>query len=88
MGSLPASIPPELMFRVLSSALIGVAVMQLSDRLAPGEDADALARDVLDVTLAGLRTAPPIHSSLAGCSLDSPAVSIPDSHVSSQEHPQ
>ena len=52
-------IPPDVMFRMLSSAVIGVAVLRLSDRLAPGEDADALARDVLDVTLAGLQAAPP-----------------------------
>jgi AcrR family transcriptional regulator len=58
-GDLPSTLPPEAMFRIVSSALIGVAVMRLSDRLAPGEDADALARSVLDVTLAGLRAAPP-----------------------------
>src|SRR6476659_8262280 len=52
-GALPSTIPPDVMFRMLSTALIGVAVLRLSDRLAPGEDADVLARDVLDVTLAG-----------------------------------
>jgi AcrR family transcriptional regulator len=42
-------------FRVLSTALYGAAVFRLSNRLAPGEDADALARDVLESTLAGLQ---------------------------------
>ena len=36
--------------------LLGVAVMHLSDRFAPAEDADRLAEDVLTVALAGLRT--------------------------------
>jgi hypothetical protein len=32
----------------------------MSDRLAPGESADRLANDVLDVTIAGLRAGSPI----------------------------
>ncbi|HUR34221.1 MAG TPA: TetR/AcrR family transcriptional regulator [Vicinamibacterales bacterium] len=66
-GVLPSSVPPEVMMRIVSSALIGVAVMRLSDRLAPGEDADELARDVLDVTLAGLSAAPRIRSVAGDC---------------------
>jgi AcrR family transcriptional regulator len=42
-------------FRILSTAMYGAAVIRLSHRLAPGEDADALAHDVLETTLAGLR---------------------------------
>jgi hypothetical protein len=36
--------------------LLGVAVLTLSDRLTPGENPDQLASDVLDTTLAGLRS--------------------------------
>jgi hypothetical protein len=36
--------------------MVGAAVTHLFNRLAPGEDADALARDTLEATLAGLRT--------------------------------
>jgi AcrR family transcriptional regulator len=43
-------------FRILSTAMYGVAVFRLSHRLAPGEDADALAEDLLDATLAGLQS--------------------------------
>jgi AcrR family transcriptional regulator len=43
-------------FRVLSTAMYGAAVFRLSHRLAPGEDADALAEDLLDATLAGLKS--------------------------------
>jgi hypothetical protein len=36
--------------------MLGVAVLRLSDRLGPGEDPDLLAADVLNLTLAGLRS--------------------------------
>ena len=81
-GDLPASVAPDVMFKIVSSALIGVAVMRLSDRLPPGEDAEALARDVLDVTLAGLKAAPPARTSSAECVLDDPTHSLLDAHVS------
>jgi AcrR family transcriptional regulator len=80
-GAFPSSITPEAMLRIVCSALIGVAVLRVSDRLAPGEDADALARDVLDVTLAGLHAARPRPSS-ADCMVDTPTPSFNDAHVS------
>jgi AcrR family transcriptional regulator len=43
-------------FRIVSTAMYGVAVFRLSHRLAPGENADALAEDLLDATLAGLQS--------------------------------
>lgn len=55
-GALPKSVDPHSALRVLSAALLGVAVMRLSDRLAPGEQAQDLARDVLDITIAGLQS--------------------------------
>jgi hypothetical protein len=70
------------MLRIVSSALIGVAVLRVSDRLAPGEDADALARDVLDVTLAGLHAVPRPRPSSADCVVDRPTPSFNDAHVS------
>jgi hypothetical protein len=36
--------------------MVGAAVTHLCNRLAPGEDAEALARDTLEATLTGLRT--------------------------------
>jgi AcrR family transcriptional regulator len=42
-------------FRVLTTAVYGASVFRLSNRLAPGENADALARDVLETALAGLQ---------------------------------
>jgi len=55
-GDLPASTQPSVAFRVLTAGLIGIATLRLSERLAPGENADDLARDVLSVAIAGLRT--------------------------------
>ena len=36
--------------------MVGAAVTHLCNRLAPGEDAEALARDTLEAALTGLRT--------------------------------
>ena len=55
-GELPPGTNPDAVFRILSAAVIGAAVLQLCGRLAPGEDPDALARDTLEATLAGLRS--------------------------------
>jgi AcrR family transcriptional regulator len=43
-------------FRILWTAMYGAAVFRLSHRLTPGENADALAEDLLDATLAGLQS--------------------------------
>jgi AcrR family transcriptional regulator len=63
---LPPTVVPFVAVRLLMMGLLGVAVMRLSDRLAPSEDADALAEDVLNVTLAGLKAGTPLASSGAG----------------------
>jgi AcrR family transcriptional regulator len=55
-GIFPGKGSPASVFRVLSAGMYGAAVFRLSHRLAPGEDADALAEDLLDATLAGLRS--------------------------------
>jgi AcrR family transcriptional regulator len=55
-GELPVSLDPHVAMRTLTVGVLGVAVLRLSERLAPGENADLLAADVLNVTLAGLRT--------------------------------
>ncbi len=55
-GIFPAATSPHVAFRLLSTSLVGVAVMRLSDRMAPGENADDLAKDVIDVLIAGVRS--------------------------------
>jgi AcrR family transcriptional regulator len=58
-GDFPQGTDPDAVFRILMAAIHGVAVMRLCERLAPGEDADALARDTLEAALTGLRAGIP-----------------------------
>ncbi len=55
-GDFPPGTQGDAVFRILMAAVHGVAVMRLCERLASGEDADALARDTLEAALTGLRT--------------------------------
>jgi AcrR family transcriptional regulator len=55
-GQLPKDVDPHVVFRILSTAVVGAAVTHLCNRFAPGEDAEALARDTLEAALTGLRT--------------------------------
>jgi AcrR family transcriptional regulator len=58
-GELPSTLNPEAAMHVIWGALIGPAVVGLCERLAPGEDRDLLARDVLEAVIAGLRSGCP-----------------------------
>jgi AcrR family transcriptional regulator len=69
-GSLPSSVDPSVACRLLTMAVIGVAVMRLSDRLAPAENADDLASDVLNVTIAGLQAGVRLQSTVIECAAD------------------
>ncbi len=69
-GSLPSSVDPSVACRLLTMAVIGVAVMRLSDRLAPAENADDLASDVLNVTIAGLQAGVRLQSTGIECAAD------------------
>jgi len=60
-GVFPGGDAPGAIFRILWTAAYGVAVFRLSHRLAPGEDADALAHDLLDATLRGLQQGMDLH---------------------------
>jgi AcrR family transcriptional regulator len=61
-GIFPAGTSPHAIFRLLLTAVHGAATMTLCDRLAKGEDGDALARDVLEAALQGLRAGVPASS--------------------------
>jgi AcrR family transcriptional regulator len=73
-GDLPQSVKPLVAVRVVMAGLLGIAAMRLSERLAPGENADDLAADALDVALAGLRSGVALRSraDAAACPLDEP----------------
>src|SRR5215467_16407097 len=61
-GALPSHLNASVVFRVLTMGLLGAAMMRLSDRLGPGENADTLARDVLTVTFRGLQSGAELES--------------------------
>ena len=70
-GVLPRSIDPAVAMRVLTIGVVGVAVLRLSERLAPGENADQLAADMLNLTVAGLQNGVVLQSTSAvGCPLE------------------
>ena len=55
-GQFSRQLDPAAALHVLWVGMLGAATIGLAQRLAPGEDADALARDVLDSILAGFTT--------------------------------
>jgi AcrR family transcriptional regulator len=81
-GVFRSDLPPAVAFRLLTTGILGVAVMRLSDRLGPGENADDLARDVLDITIAGLQSGVPLRSHAVPCLVDSPSEAASDENVS------
>ena len=66
----PASVNPAVGVRVLTMGILGVSVMRLSDRLGPTENADDLATDVLNLTIAGLQAGVALCSQIEWCPLD------------------
>ncbi len=59
-GLFPAGTNPDVVFHIVATAIHGAAVVRLSDRFVPRQTADALARDVLEAAIAGLRQGVPI----------------------------
>ena len=68
-GACPPGTSPQSVFWILLTAVHGAATLRLCDRLARGEDGDALARATLDTALAGIR---------AGAAQFVPVVSCPE----------
>ena len=62
-GELPQGLNTAVAMRTLMVGVLGVAVLHLSDRLGPDEDADLLATDVINVALAGLKSGVTLQSS-------------------------
>src|SRR5215213_3400663 len=72
-GALPATLDPQIAMRALMVGILGVALLNLNDRLVPGENADLLAADILNLTLAGLRSGVALQSprGVVACPLES-----------------
>jgi AcrR family transcriptional regulator len=81
-GVFRSDLKPAVAFRLLTTGILGVAVLRLSNRLGPGENADDLAKDVLDITIAGLQSGVPLRSHSAPCSVDASSAPPSDENVS------
>ncbi len=66
-GACPADTTPNVVFRLLLTAVHGAATLRLCDRLAPGEDGDVLARATIDAVLVGLQAGAGRHVNLPPC---------------------
>jgi len=77
-GHLPPSVDPMIAMRALMVGVLGVALVNLSERLLPGENADLLAADVLNLTLAGLRSGVVLQSprGIGSCPVDAAAPEV------------
>lgn len=64
-GTFPRADSASAIFRVLWTAVYGAAVFRLSNRMAPDENADVLAQDLLDTTLMGLQQGAELHFTAA-----------------------
>jgi len=84
-GDLPANLEPPVVLRLLMTGVVGIASLRLSERLGPDENADDLARDLLELTIAGLQTGATLRSHLTSCSFDEPETATTDRPHSSQE---
>ena len=85
-GAFPAGTAAECVFSVALAAVHGAATMNLCDRLAHGEDADALASLTLDTALAGLRGGAAVgHNTFAPCVFSEPSTGSGSSRATSRD---
>jgi len=61
-GALPETLNAQVAVRILWAPIFGIATLRLSERIAGGDHADALVRDAIETTIAGLRVTTPRHS--------------------------
>ena len=75
-GQLPTTAAPTTVLKLLITAVHGAALTRLANRLSPDEDAGALARDLVELVLAGLRAGTVVEfraAPLGACGQDAPA---------------
>ena len=70
-GAFPNTLNPNAAMHMLWASLIGPAIVGLRHRLASGEDYDALARDVLNATIAGLQAG--VQTTFVSCKCPDPS---------------
>jgi AcrR family transcriptional regulator len=84
-GVFPRTIPAVTALRILTMGVLGVAVMRLSGRFT-ADHADALVNDVLNVTLAGLKTGIALGSDPRACG--NPGDGATEYHEGDRDHAQ
>lgn len=60
LGIFPPSTDPLIAFRMFTTAILGAAGARVCDRLGPEEDGEALASDLVELIIAGLRAGTPL----------------------------
>ena len=71
----PKTLSPNAAMHILWASLIGPAIVSLRHRLSSGEDYDALARDVLNATIAGLQAG--VHTTFVSCKCPEGIAGVP-----------
>ena len=61
-GLFPPALDVDVALRLILAPVMGLALLRLSGRLLPHEDADALVRDAIETTIAGLRAGAATHT--------------------------
>lgn len=74
-GIFPATVRADVALRLLWAPIIGITTFQLSHRMPPDVDCDALVRDAIATTIAGLRAGAPVHSNVGGSTKQDPPYS-------------
>lgn len=75
-GRFAPAVEPSAAMHVLWAGMLGAASISLAKRLAPGEDPDALAHDVLESVLAGFSVLPGM-TFTAGVCVPAPVIDVP-----------
>ena len=75
-GEFSRSFDPAAALHVLWAGMLGAATIAMAQRLAPGEDPDALARDLLETLLAGFTTAITTTFVASDCALSAPVTEV------------
>ena len=84
-GEFPRSVPPMVAVRVLSTSVLGVAMMRVSERLGPDENLDDLAVDALEVAIAGLKSGVALRTPAPPCLVDDETSISPAGAVASAD---
>lgn len=73
-GAFPPTTYGEVAMRLLWAPIVGIAALRLSNRVPPDVDCDALVRDAIETTVAGIRAGAPCHARPSSCGPEAASV--------------